>query len=81
MDYCCYGFDYRKRTRIWTNKRDFDPQICKKKLCPSIIKFNETNKCEKFRMKHFKDVSKSIGGSERTKRYKVPNVLIKKLLS
>ena len=82
IDYCCYGFNYRKRTRIWTNKKDFDAQLCKKKLCPSIIKFNEINKCETFRMKHFQDVSRSIGGgNERTKRYKVPSVLIKKLLS
>tara|TARA_R110002124_G_scaffold17446_1_gene72875 strand:- start:86 stop:700 length:615 start_codon:yes stop_codon:yes gene_type:complete len=28
VDYCEYGFDYRKRTRIWTNLEGFKPIIC-----------------------------------------------------
>ncbi len=78
VDYCCYGFNYRKRTRIWTNKkRDFEPQLCKKKMCPSIIKFNENNKNDKFRMKHFIDVSRDKSSGNRSK---VPKKLIEQLL-
>ncbi len=29
IDYCKYGFEYKKRTRIWTNIPNFKPLICK----------------------------------------------------
>lgn len=78
VDYCCYGFDYRKRTRIWTNKkRDFEPQLCKKKMCHSIIKFNENNKSDKFRMKHCVEISRNKSSGNRSK---VPKKLIEQLL-
>lgn len=31
VDYCQYGFEYKKRTRIWTNIEGFIPLLCKKK--------------------------------------------------
>ena len=79
VDYCAYGFDYRKRTRIWTNKdKDFEPQLCKKKLCHSIIRFNENNKSDKFRMMH--NLNFSRDGPAGICRSKVPKKLIEQLL-
>jgi site-specific DNA-cytosine methylase len=31
VDYCKYGFEYKKKTRIWTNIEGFIPLLCKKK--------------------------------------------------
>ena len=28
VDYCTFGFDYKKRTRIWTNKTDLNNSLC-----------------------------------------------------
>ena len=37
VDYCQYGFDYRKRTRFWTNIEGFEPRVCDGKTCHAII--------------------------------------------
>ena len=31
VDYCMYGYGPRKRTRIWTNYKDFEGKMCDKK--------------------------------------------------
>jgi site-specific DNA-cytosine methylase len=37
VDYCMYSdWGYKKRTRIWTNKKDFIPKLCDKQ-CGNII--------------------------------------------
>lgn len=36
-DYCRFGFDYRKRTRFWTNKQGLENVLCNRKECKKII--------------------------------------------
>jgi len=36
VDYCSYGFPYKKRTRLWNNI-NFEGELCKKKKCPFMI--------------------------------------------
>ena len=36
VDYCKYGFEYKKRTRIWTNIPNFKPLLCKKD-CDAMV--------------------------------------------
>ena len=68
IDYCKYGFDYKKRTRIWTNVKNFNAKLCNKD-CDAIIDG-----------RHKKDVSKDFGGgTNRDMRYRIPPLLIEEL--
>jgi len=72
VDYCMYSdWGYRKRTRVWTNKKDFTPKLCNKNCGNMIGNLHRTN----------------LGNSERRKRncekgpgrleaYRVPEDLI-----
>ena len=74
VDYCQYGFRYRKRTRIWTNIDTFVP-----KLCPGIGKCSGMNgtkhidSCGNARKK-YTDKSMSLEN-----KYAIPSLLIKDL--
>ena len=37
VDYCKYGMDYRKRTRVWTNLKTWTPRPLCKKDCGSMV--------------------------------------------
>ena len=64
VDYCSYGFYYKKRTIIFTNKKGFIPKLCKKEKCHAIIKFNDEN--NKVRILH----KSNCGNTERKKLIK-----------
>ncbi len=84
VDYCMYAkWGYRKRTRIWTNKKDFDGKLCNKK-CGNMIKIGKRHLHKKNcgnseRMKATKSVCKDGGGTSLIDRYRIPPLLIKNL--
>jgi hypothetical protein len=86
VDYCRYGFDYKKTTIIFTNKKDFKPKRCLKNKCKSIIKYKKLTNSK--RNKHVRNTGsggdgfqKGVGGgSNRLERYKVPYKLIYDLI-
>ena len=74
VDYCMYGFSYRKRTCIWTNLKDFEPKTCSKN-CGSFV--------------DGKHIMSAVGGNLTQKgqgsgmnkkgRYKIPTPLLRDL--
>jgi hypothetical protein len=89
IDYCKYGFDYRKRTRIWTNLKNFEPKICKKD-CNSIIVINVEGKKNRIlhksncgnteKLQAVRNADKNIKNfTTLNMRYRIPPLLIEEL--
>jgi len=90
VDYCMYSdWGYRKRTRIWTNKEEWDAKKCDGSgACGNMIiiptdairkhKLNVANDVHTVgeKKKHQADVQRIGGGTNRLDRYRVPEDLI-----
>ena len=75
VDYCKYSdWGYRKRTRIWTNKQDFKPKICKKD-CENMFDPNKY----KTEMSNARKPSLHKNNLGNTKRNKITNGSVGKL--
>ena len=83
VDYCMYSdWGYRKRTRIWTNRSDFEPKICDGKgTCGNMI-FTQHKKHSmdglqraKHKLQAQNDGVKTKGTTQ-AERYRIPEDLI-----
>jgi len=77
VDYCMYSdWGYRKRTRIWTNKKDWIPLKCDGKgTCGNMI-----GSLDQTKLKHREDVCGRKTRAELDMRYRIPPDLIYSLL-
>lgn len=79
VDYCKYGFNYRKRTRIWTNLATWNPQNLCKKDCGKVVNGKHLETAQ--RMPSGK---KSLWGDDyiihkQADLYKIPSSLISEI--
>ena len=69
VDYCMYGLNYRKRTRIWTLIDTFEPKICNKD-CGKIINGKHLLSCGNGNKK-YSEISLSLND-----KYRIPEQLV-----
>jgi site-specific DNA-cytosine methylase len=86
IDYCRYSnWGYRKRTRIWTNKLNFNAKLCNKK-CGNMVKIGKRHLHKKNcgnseKQKATRNVCKDGGSTTKLERYRIPPKLIEELLN
>jgi site-specific DNA-cytosine methylase len=78
VDYCMYSdWGYKKRTRIWTNKKDWNNKLCDKNCGNMVGSLHKTNlgNADRFKRANIKNVKKYSGTSQQD-RYRIPEDLI-----
>ena len=81
IDYCKYGMSYRKRTRIWTNLKDWKPRPLCKKDCNSIRDGKHKETAQRMPSGKKSDWGNDYVLHKQDDLYKIPSPLIYEILS
>ena len=75
-DYCCYGFDYRKRTRFWTNRQGLGLKMCPGPgKCPKMVGNRHLTNIAS------NDPQQTLRCVSLQEKYSIPRALLRTLLS
>ena len=78
VDYCMYSdWGYKKRTRIWTNKKDWENKLCNGKCGNMVGSLHKTNlgNADRIKRENLENVNKYNETSQQD-RYRIPEDLI-----
>ena len=81
IDYCKYGMPYRKRTRIWTNLKDWKPRPLCKKDCNSIRDGKHKETAQRMPSGKKSDWGNDYVLHKQDDLYKIPSPLIYEIFS
>ena len=79
VDYCKYGMEYRKRTRIWTNLKDWTPRPLCKKDCGNITDNRQKETAQRLPSKGRWNEQKKHTHTQ-DELYRIPSDLIEEIM-
>ena len=81
IDYCKYGFKYRKRTRLWTNLEGWVPRPLCKKDCGNVVNNRHVETSQRLPSKTKADWGDIPVFHSQTDLYKIPQLLVEEILN
>ena len=81
LDYCKYGFNYRKRTRLWTNLQNWKPKPLCKKDCGKVIQNKHIETAQRMPSKTKQEWGDNPIFHSQQDLYNIPEALIQEIMT